>query len=59
MKLSLKIKDDFDIEVSGSRYGVNLNVYGVYDTDQMTEAVLDQKELKAFINLLEQFKEEE
>lgn len=59
MKLSLKIKDDFDIEVSGSGYGVNLNIYGVYDTDQMTEAVLDQKELKAFINLLEQFKEEE
>lgn len=56
MKLNLKVKDEVDIEVSGSRYGVNLKIAGEYDT---VETVLDSQELKAFISLLEQFKEEE
>lgn len=41
MKLSLKIKDDLDIEVPGTGYGVNLNIQGIYDRDQLVESMLN------------------
>lgn len=57
MKKTLKT-DDLYIEISKNENNVViLNIYNNYDEDMFVEAFLSVRELKAFSDLLEEFKE--
>lgn len=57
MKKTLKTEDLY-IEISKNENNVViLNIYNNYDKDMFVEAFLSVRELKAFSDLLEEFKE--